>query len=85
MGCIYWHKGLPRCYMGSSNYVHIHVDEILRQTDKAYLCLINGEEVWIPKSQIADAADYDDGDKDLTLSITEFIAKQKGLETQEGQ
>ena len=53
--------------MGFSNWVHIDVDEILRETDKAFLVAVNEVEVWIPS------------DKDLTLSITEFIAREKGL------
>ena len=67
--------------MSNSNYVHIDVEEILRVTDKALLCLIDGEEVWLPLSQIADADDYDFGvgDQELTVSITEWLAREKGL------
>lgn len=65
--------------MSASGYVHVDVDRIERETDKAFLVLIDGEETWIPKSQIADADDYNAGDEDLTLSITEWIANEKGL------
>ena len=63
-----------------SNYVHIAVDEIVRETDAAFLVLIDDEEIWLPKSQIADSDSYESGDADLTLSITEWIAEQKGLQ-----
>lgn len=65
--------------MSASNWVHVHVDEILRETEKAILCLIDGEEIWIPLSQLQDPEEYGRGDKDFTLSITEWIADQKGL------
>ena len=35
---------------------------------------------WLPKSQIADADSYQDGDENCTLSITPWVAKQKGLD-----
>ncbi len=66
--------------MSKSGYVHISVDEILRITDKAFRVLLDGEEIWLPSSQISDAGDYSEGDKDITLSITEWIANQKGIE-----
>jgi hypothetical protein len=66
--------------MAASNYVHLDVDEILRETDKAFLVLTDeGEEVWLPKSHVADPDDYAEGDTNCTLSITEWLAKQKGL------
>ena len=48
------------------------------------LCLlveIDGDEIWIPKSQIHDNSEvYDAGDhSEGTLVITEWIAKEKGL------
>ena len=69
--------------MGASQYVHVSVDEIRRITEKAFLVIIDEEEVWLPISQIADADNYEEGDKDLTLSITNWIANEKGLEVQE--
>lgn len=66
--------------MSMSNYVHIEVDEIIRETDKAFLFLIGDDEIWIPKSQVSDADDYEMGDKNCSISVTEFIANEKGLE-----
>lgn len=66
--------------MSASNYVTVHVDKILKETEKAFLAEIDGSQVWLPFSQIADHEDYAVGDEDVELSITEFIANAKGLE-----
>lgn len=60
-------------------WVHIDVDHIKKETDKAFLCVIDEEEIWLPKSQISDVADYEEGDRDVSMSISEFIAGEKGL------
>ena len=65
--------------MSASNWVHLDVDEILRETPAAFMVLIDDEQIWLPKSQIADADDYEEGDVDLVISITEWIANEKGL------
>lgn len=65
--------------MSASNHVHLEVDEILRETDKAFLVYLDGEETWIPKSVIADADDYEVGDSEVTLSIAEWFASKEGL------
>lgn len=65
--------------MSYSNYVTIMVDEILRETDAAFLLEIDGDEFWIPKSQVANPSDYEMGDKECSMSVTEFIAREKGL------
>ena len=62
-----------------SDYVHVEVEKIVKETDSALLCRIDGKEIWIPLSQIADSDDYREGDEDCEISITEWIAKQKGL------
>lgn len=66
--------------MSHGGYVHVRVDKIKRVTEKALLAVIEDEEVWIPLSQISDEEDYDEGDSDVTLSVTEWIAREKGLE-----
>jgi hypothetical protein len=65
--------------MTASNYVHLDVDLVKRITDKAMLCVIDGEDVWLPLSQVADADSFDEGDEDCTVSVTQWIAEQKGL------
>lgn len=54
---------------------------VVRETDAALLCEIEGQEHWIPKSQIHDDSEVYDGDSNSTgtLVVSEWIAKQKGL------
>lgn len=67
--------------MSASSWVHLDVDEILRETDKAFLVrLESGREEWLPFSQIGDAEAYAVGDEGCTISITEWFANQKDLE-----
>lgn len=62
------------------SWVHLDFEEIVAETEKALLVrLEDGQEVWLPLSQISDADDYRQGDEDGTISVTEWIAKQKGL------
>lgn len=61
------------------NWVYVQVDLIKVETDKAFLCLIGDEEMWLPKSQIEDVDDYAEGDTDVELAISEWIANEKGL------
>jgi hypothetical protein len=65
--------------MSASNYVHLDVELIVQETDDALLLRVDGEDYWIPKSQIADVGDYAEGDENATVSISEWIAGKKGL------
>ncbi len=67
--------------MGFGDWVHLDVSEVLHETDKA-LCvrLEDGEEIWLPKSQISDPENYAAGDQNCTISVSQWIAEQKGLE-----
>lgn len=65
--------------MTASGYIHLDVSEIKRVTEKAMLVRVDGEEHWLPLSQVADADDYNEGDVNCTVSITEWIAREKGL------
>ena len=68
--------------MSNSNWVHLDVDKIVHETDSAFLLrLQDGEEIWMPKSQIDNPDIYQTGDEDLTISVTEWIAREKGLES----
>ncbi len=69
--------------VGQSNYVSVKVDFIERETDRAFLVLHQGQKIWIPKSQVANADDYEAGLRDLTLSVTEWIAGEKNMEIEE--
>jgi len=51
----------------------------LRETGDAVLCDIEGEEIWIPKSQIHDDSEIWKSGQDGALVITRWIARKKGL------
>lgn len=65
--------------MGQSNYVHLDDCDILAETGNALLVRYDDGEFWLPRSQVADAGDYQAGDQGVTLSVTEWIARQKGI------
>lgn len=56
--------------------------EVIKTTPLALLCNIDGDEVWLPKSQIEDdgevGPDAHEGDEGL-LVMTAWIATEKGL------
>jgi hypothetical protein len=59
----------------------VHIDDVLciNSTAKACLVLIEGEEYWIPQSQIDDDSEVWEKNDEGTLVISEWIAEQKGL------
>lgn len=69
--------------MGQSNWVYLNNCHVIGDTDKAILVEYDDEEVWLPRSQIDDGDKYETGDADVTLAVTEFIAREKGLESNE--
>jgi hypothetical protein len=66
--------------MNASNWIHLDVERIVRETNGAFLLQLDEDnEVWVPKSQVADAADYSEGDENLILSVTSWWADKEGL------
>lgn len=51
----------------------------IRESDKAILVLINGDEHWIPKSQIDETSEVLTGTSSGVLVIKRWLAEQKGL------
>lgn len=51
----------------------------IKETDLGLLCEIDGDEHWIPKSQIDDESEVYEEGHEGTLVVTEWIAKEKGL------
>lgn len=62
-----------------SSYIHLDVERIARETDMALLLVIDGDELWVPKSVIADADTYGEGDEDVTVSVQMWFAEKEGL------
>lgn len=50
-----------------------------RETDKAILVEIEGEEFWIPKSQIDDDSEVYEKNQHGELVVSAWLAKQKGF------
>lgn len=66
--------------MTASNYVHLDNCEILKETPMAFLIrLEDEEELWFPKSIVANSGDYSEGDSNLTISIAEWFASKEGI------
>jgi len=51
----------------------------LRATDKALLCLIDGEEVWVPQSQIDDDSEVWRAGDEGHLVVSSWWAQERGL------
>lgn len=66
--------------MSASGWIHLDVEEIVRETPKAFLLRIaDGEELWVPKSVVQDANDYSEGDCDCCVSVSEWFCEKEGL------
>ena len=65
--------------MSNDKYVNLEVT-ILNETQKAYNVKLNGQELWMPKSQIR--VQSKEGDK-ASIQATEWIMKAKGLKYDE--
>jgi hypothetical protein len=63
-----------------SDTVEFEVEEVKVETDKAILVEIEGEEYWVPKSQVDDASEvYSKEHGSGTLVVALWWAEQKGL------
>lgn len=59
-------------------YVTICIDEIETTTDAAVLAVIDGDELWIPRSVIEDGNSVEEGDDD-SLEVAKWFAEKEGL------
>jgi hypothetical protein len=66
--------------MSASRWIHLDNVTVKKKTDRAFLLVLDDdEEYWIPISQVSDADDYEEGDEDVSISISEWIAGEKGI------
>ena len=63
----------------SEKTVSLSVDVVEKETEKAFLFIVGGEKIWMPKGQIRTGQLFSEGDKDVVVGITQWIAEQKGL------
>jgi len=61
------------------NSVEFSDVKAIAETEVALLCEVDGEEVWLPKSQVQDESEVWQKGDEGTLVVSEWIAKQKGL------
>ena len=66
--------------MSMSGYVYLDDCTILNITEGAVEVLYEGERVWFPKSQMAELDRLEKGDENVTVCVTEWIAKKKNIE-----
>lgn len=59
--------------------VTIEVEEVKAETELAFLFVINGEESWVPKSQVEDADDIEKGFSGIEVEVAEWFAEKEGL------
>lgn len=74
---------MPRGIPKRESWVTLRVEEIKRETDKAFCVKIAemSEDVWLPKSQLKEPDRYGEGDNDCEIEVTEWICQQKNLPT----
>jgi hypothetical protein len=63
----------------NDDFVEIEADEVLHQSEAAFLFSIDGEDAWLPKSQIECPDDIDVGDENVIVGIKRWLAVEKGL------
>jgi hypothetical protein len=70
---------------GEDQFVTVEVEKVLHVGDKAVLCLIEGESVWIPISQIDPNSELINEDRfkkggSGEIIIPAWLAAEKGLD-----
>ena len=66
--------------MGKSSWVWLENCDVLRVTTQAIIIEYDGEQIWLPQSQVDEPERLDAGDCGVTIGITEWIANQKDIE-----
>ncbi len=60
--------------MGRTTTVELEIEGVEHETEAAILVLIEGNQVWLPRSQVIEC-DEENG----VVEVTEWIAMEKGL------
>lgn len=62
------------------DWCYLEVREILKVTEKAFLVMLeDGNEVWIPHSQLSDSDAFEVGDVNIEMKVTSWWASQEEL------
>jgi hypothetical protein len=62
-----------------SSTVSFHDVSVIKDTGKALLCLIEGEEIWIPQWAVHEDSEVYNEDTEGELVILERFAEKEGL------
>ena len=65
----------------ADSVLELKVDKVEKETPKAWLLVVNGSEVWMPKSQTR--GPVQEGGEQV-IKVTEWIAEKKGLFVPDG-
>lgn len=68
-----------RAELVSRSQVELEGVHCKRETVAAILCDIDGQAIWIPKSQVRDASEVQGEGDEGTLVVSEWIALEKGI------
>ena len=72
--------------MDEQEWRHLDVAVIRRETGAAFQVMLEDKRtiLWLPKSQVADADEYEAGMRNCTMSIPEWLWEKK-LQEREGE
>jgi len=69
--------------VSAGRFVYLEDVTVKRLTDRAVLVEWDGEEYWLPLSQLEENGDnLRAGESGYTLGLTEWICKQKGIDVE---
>lgn len=61
--------------------VELEIEEVKKETDMAFLVLIEGDKYWLPKSQIYEGKDeLEEGAASVEVTVSKWWAEKEGLE-----
>lgn len=65
-----------------ARYVDVQVDLVVKESDSelAYLFEVDGESVWVPKSQLEKPDDILPGQQNIVVSMKKWLADEKGFD-----
>lgn len=58
------------------SYTAVDVEEVKRETAAAFLFVIDGQERWVPKSQMENPACVMVGETDVAVDIASWLARK---------
>jgi hypothetical protein len=63
----------------ASDWIYIEAIRIVHITESAMLVELEDQSVWLPLSQVDEVDRLEEGDENITIGITPWIAEKNGL------